>query len=154
MKKHYEVVGTIAELDLRELITEKENSFDVNKEKLKFIVSAALSTLIFSLVFQDPSLAANGEMIQTASSNFKTPTQLNHILEFVSWIIDLLKYILSGIAGLICTFAGYKWATSLEGNGQEAAKKILKNAFVGGVIVWTGSSIAGFFVDKMNEILG
>lgn len=153
MKKHYEVVGKLSEINIEEIVNQSEGK---NKTQLKKIVATTVSTLLLTFILQDEALAnsINDSMIlANANTIYKTPTQLKSLLEFISWLIDLLRLIVSSVAGLICTFAGYKWATSLESNGQETAKKILKNAFVGGLIVWTGSSIAGFFVDKMNEIL-
>lgn len=150
MKKHYRVVGTLSEIKAMELVDfDEQNKAKVNNKKLKMIIASALATII-CLTIQDTSYAS--ELITTGAP-YKAPSQLQNLLQFVNWLVELLRLIVSSIAGLICTFAGYKWATAVESNGQEAAKKILKNAFVGGLVVWTGTSIADFFIGKMNDIL-
>lgn len=155
MKRNYKVVVVnetpkIPAIDFEEVIIEKDNKYKIDKKKLRAIVISAL-VIAISVATQDVSLAAGTETYVPV--NYQTPTQLKAIMEFIQWLIQLLRLIVSGIAGLICTFAGYKWATAIEANGQESAKKILKNAFVGGLLVWTGTSIADFFVGKMNQIL-
>jgi len=155
MKQQYTVVGKISDISVEDLIVQKGNAFKIDKKKLKMVVTTALSLAIMATL-QDVTFAAELPGLQDAvlaNAVYKQPTQLQHIFEFVQWLIQLLRLIVSSVAGLICTFAGYKWATAIESNGQESAKKILKNAFVGGLIVWTGTTIADFFVGKMNAIL-
>lgn len=155
MRQQYIVVGKLSEISIEDLVIEQNGKFNIDSKKLKIIVTGALSVAIM-LALQDVSMAATLPGVHdsvVAMATYKQPTQLQHLLQFVSWLIQLLRLIVSSVAGLICTFAGYKWATAVEGNGAETAKKILKNAFVGGLIVWTGTSIADFFVDKMNQIL-
>lgn len=140
-------------IEIEKVVFQKNNKVVINKKKLKKVITSILAIVVIVSI-QDASLASGfdsqNEMITVA---YQTPNQLKPMLEFVQWLIQLLRLIVSGIAGLICTFAGYKWATAIESNGQESAKKILKNAFIGGLIVWTGTSIADFFVGKMNQIL-
>lgn len=159
MSHKYIVVGKLSNLTVEDLVIQKENGFKIDKKKLKIIVAGALSLSILALL-QDVTMAAelNDHLLASAdaipvSGGYKAPSQLRSLLEFVDWLVELIRLIVSSVAGLICTFAGYKWATAIESNGQESAKKILKNAFVGGLIVWTGTSIADFFVGKMNAIL-
>lgn len=149
MKRDYVVVGKLSELKVEDLVIQKDNKFAIDKKKLKIAITTSLSLLIMT-AFQDIGFAAE---LSNGTEVMKKPTQIAALFDFVAWLIELLRLILSSIAGLICTFAGWKWATAIESNGQESAKKILRNAFVGGLIVWTGTSIADFFVDKMNEIL-
>lgn len=166
-KNKYVVVGSFSELTLNQAVEKREKGFVVKKKVLKKIVIATLSAVLIGML-SDVSFAAG---IQDAFSNYSqpavpamanstftqvtghNPTQLKHILEYVNWLVEMLRLVVSSIAGLICTFAGYKWATTIDGNGAETAKKILKNAFVGGLIVFAGTTIADFFVGKMEQIL-
>ncbi|MNV90512.1 hypothetical protein D3C71_1849070 [compost metagenome] len=85
---------------------------------------------------------------------YAAPTKLHAIFEFIRWFVWLAKWVFSGIIGAIFTVAGWKWGTDLSGNGQTTAKKIMGNCIVGGLIIWTGATVADVFVDKMEEILG
>ena len=154
----YVVVGKFSEVNIDDIFSIKDKTIDFDRDKLKSLIIVSLG-IIVTLAFQDQAHAQgmseiifNNESIE-AAANYKAPSQLRSILEFVDWLIDLLRIIVSSVAGLICTFAGYKWATAIESNGAESAKKILKNALIGGILVWTGTTIADVFVGKMNQIL-
>lgn len=161
-KPDYIVIGKFSEVNFDDLIIETKEGFTIDNKKLKILITTAISIIILGTV-ADVGLAAgvhdaflgHGQPAITAMAqvvNHK-PTQLAHILAYINWLINLLRLIVSSVAGLIMTFAGYKWATTIDGNGAETAKKILKNAFVGGLIVFAGTTIADFFVGKMEQIL-
>ena len=159
MKKDYVVIGKLSEISIEDLIVGHGKEVRVDKKKLKKFLGSVLAVAVMSIITQDvvaaqEAFSISGETIEVAAvTQYKAPSQLSHLLQFIEWLIELLRLIVSSVAGLICTYAGYKWATAIESNGQETAKKILKNAFVGGLIVWTGASIADFFVSKMNQLL-
>lgn len=158
----YVVIGKFSEINFEEIIQNKNGNFTINKKKLKIIIATGLAAVVLALI-SDPAFAADVHTSILASNQEAVPamammkpaqpTQLQHIFEYIHWLIQLLRLIVSSIAGLICTFAGYKWSTTIDGNGAETAKKILKNAFVGGLLVFAGSTIADFFVGKMEQIL-
>lgn len=159
MKKDYVVIGKLSEVSIEDLIVGYGKEVRVDKKKLKRFLGSVLAVVVMSIITQDvvaaqEAFSINGETIEVAAvTQYKAPSQLSHLLQFIEWLIELLRLIVSSVAGLICTYAGYKWATAIESNGQETAKKILKNAFIGGLMVWTGTSIADFFVSKMNQLL-
>ncbi|MDF2533994.1 MAG: hypothetical protein K0R18_151 [Bacillales bacterium] len=161
MSSSYVVIGKFSEINFDEVIMKTKEGFKVDKKKLRIIAATILSAVVIGLL-SDVAFAAEvhstfagfdqGAVAAMANVQPK-PTQLEHIFEYIRWLIQLLRLIVSSVAGLICTFAGYKWSTTIDGNGAETAKKILKNAFVGGLIVFSGTTIADFFVGKMEQIL-
>ena len=137
----YKVIGKISQINLEEVFSHK----GINRSKLNALIVASLTVVLtgYLTTFADAS-----------STAFEQPAQLDSIVNFIKWLIDLLKWTFSSIIGAILTFAGWKWATDISGSSQTEAKKIMKNCIVGGLIIWTGATIGDLFVDKMQAILG
>jgi hypothetical protein len=165
MRSQYQVVGKISEISFNDLIVKEEKTLNIDKKKLKMVALAAATILIASAL-QDHAFAAStaGDVIHSFTTHggeaipvngtYKAPSELKTLLSFIDWLIWLFRVIVSSVIGLIATYAGYKWSTDITGDGQNAAKKILKNCFVGAILVWTGTTIANYFVGVLNGLLG
>lgn len=157
-----QVVGKISEISINDLIIEKEGLLNIDKKQLKIIALSAATILIASAL-QDHAFAAetasnvvhgiiNHGAVEVSGA-YQAPSQLGTLLKFIDWLIWLFRVIVSSVIGLIATYAGYKWATDITGDGQTSAKKILKNCFIGALLCWTGTTIADYFVGVLNHLL-
>lgn len=139
----YVVVGKFSEVDAKTL-TKREVEMKLNKYSQAYLIVGG----ILFLTLGDYHLASAA----TSTTTMAAP-QISTLFNFISYLVNLLKTIVTALSGLMLTVSGYKWFTSFDAKGQEVAKQIMKNTFIGSIIVWSGTSIADFFISKLNELL-
>lgn len=164
----YVVVGKFSQINIEEIFSEKiierverSVSSKFNSKIVRSVIAAGIAIAI-GAILQDTTFAAEIHntfagydqaavevMARPNGSGYSEPTQLHAILKFIDWLIFMVRWIVSSIIGLICSYAGHKWATDISGNGVAEAKKILKNCAVGVFWVQFGATIGNYFVDKL-----
>lgn len=159
----YVVIGKISEVDfeslLKEKINEKIEKPNVKKAIIKVLITTSAAILTASILegcgIGNSAYAStlNDSMVVGAAGAYKEPIQLRPVLNFIDWLIYMVRLIVSAVIGLIATYAGYKWSTDISGNGSSEAKKILKNSAIGLFWVHFGATIANFVVDKMKSMV-
>lgn len=141
----YIIVGKFSKIDIEKLIVKDDFGKPIINQKLiQTLVVSAFSVIVF---------AALSDYAHAAPEIYQNPTKLDAIFDFLKWFITLIKYVFSGVLGVIFAVAGWKWGTDLSGGGQTTAKTIMKNCLIGLFITWTGSIIGETFVGKLESIL-
>ena len=79
--------------------------------------------------------------------------ELQPLLELLKFFINLVKFCSAAIGGIIATISGWNVMVNTNGHGLKAAKSNLSNALIGLVLVFFGSSLASFLIDKLMAIL-
>lgn len=114
--------------------------------KNKYVL-ASLSCLVWALVFVSPASALDvgtNEITNTIQLSAESP------IKIASRIINIFMMSLGTIAVGLIIFAGFKWMTS-GGNEENiaAAKKILRNAVIGLVIILSSWGITAFILGRL-----
>ena len=79
--------------------------------------------------------------------------ELVPLMNLLKFFIDLIKFCSAGIGGIIATISGWNIMVNTNGQGIKTAKSNLSNALIGISLVFFGSSLASFLVDKLMGIL-
>lgn len=151
----YRVIGRLSEINLNDIVEPNGDRYWVNGKELRRVLTYSLTIfaaiVLDEVLFSGLILAADG--VQSTAQSYSPPVELKSFVNFVHWLIWLLRWIVSSVIGLIVTYAGYRWATDISGDGQGAAKKIIRNCVAGAIMTWTGTTIANVFIDTLNKYL-
>lgn len=79
--------------------------------------------------------------------------ELDPLLNLLKFFIDLVRYCSAVIGGAIATISGWNIMINTNGQGIKTAKSNLSNALIGLVLVFFGSTMASFLIDKLIKIL-
>lgn len=129
-------------------------------KKAKNIFLVFLLAIVFNFVFvSKPVLASstawtNQRGMADISSAFGQAKDPGDIRYTITSIINLVLEFLGIICIILIIFAGFKWMTS--GGSEEqvtSAKKILKNAIIGLIIILLAWSITLFIILRMEAIV-
>lgn len=80
-------------------------------------------------------------------------SELEPLINLLKFFIDLIKYCSAIIGGAIVTISGWNIMVNTNGQGIKSAKSNLSNALIGLILVFFGSSIASFLIEKIMNIL-
>ncbi len=79
--------------------------------------------------------------------------ELQKIIDFINFIINLIRFFSSSVAMLVATVTGWQALTSPEGSAMAIAKKNFTNAIWALFFIFGGSLLAKFFVQKLYNLL-
>jgi hypothetical protein len=81
--------------------------------------------------------------------------ELTKIVNFISFIINVIRFGAGSVTGLIVTITGWQILTNSaeKKDGLEIAKKNLKNAAWALFFIFSGTSIAHFAVGQFSKLL-
>lgn len=131
----------------------------MKKAKNIFFVFTSLFLLVFSLNFKlAPSMAQSTSWdsqigMKTVSESFGGSSAEEDIRYKIVKIINTVLSLLGIIVVILIIYAGFKWMTS-AGNEEAvtSAKKILKNAIIGLVIIFMAWSITFFIMRELGDV--
>lgn len=159
MKRDYEIIGKISQIN-EELILKKKliNSSIIKKVNFnpKLLKKILISTLTITAIaiLESHGVSAHGvNEFVTVTSQYQKPIKLESIVQFIDWLISLLRWFTTIVVGIIMTYSGYRYSTDISGSGVAEAKKIFKNCIVGLLLVYGGTSLTNFFIEKLTTFL-
>lgn len=91
-------------------------------------------------------------IIVSAASVDDPYPELQRVKKFIFFIVDVIRWGASSVAGLIAAVVGWQVMHAGTQNGLDIAKKAFKNALWGLFFIFGGTSVASFFVKKFVSI--
>lgn len=150
MGKGYVIVGKFNDEHVKKMFNNEkdviiEEKSLQNKKILKGIIVTVLMLTVSSML---------GDTVHANPYNeIENSPDIKPVLEFIDWLVYMLRWIFSSVLGLIATYAGYRWGTDISSSGVTEAKKILKNAAIGLFWVQFGASVVNFVLDKLQSFV-